>query len=52
MNEDEPARWAQFRFSVIAPLVCRTLHEEQRKALKQEILNHSYLTPTLAVTTG
>jgi putative transposase len=45
MNKDEPARWAQFRFSVIAPLVCRTLNEEQRKSLKQEILNHSYITP-------
>jgi transposase InsO family protein len=45
MNEDEPARWAQFRFSVIAPLVCRTLNEEQRKDLKQEILNHKHITP-------
>ncbi len=46
MDHDERIAWAQFRFSVIAPLVCRKIDsEEQRRALVNEILEQVYVTP-------
>ncbi len=46
MDHDERIAWAQFRFSVIAPFVCRRLDtEEQRRALRKEILEQTYVTP-------
>lgn len=38
--------WGQFRFSVIAPLVCRHIEsEEQRRMLRRQILDQVYVTP-------
>jgi putative transposase len=45
MEQEKRGRWAQFRFSLIAPLICRTLNEEQRRALKQDILRQTYIAP-------
>ncbi|MFX5862062.1 hypothetical protein ABTE64_18210, partial [Acinetobacter baumannii] len=46
MDHDERMAWAQFRFSVIAPLVCRKIEtEEQRRALASEILAQVYVSP-------
>jgi hypothetical protein len=46
LDHDERIAWAQFRFSVIAPFVCRRLDtEEQRRALRKEILEQTYVTP-------
>ncbi len=46
MDHDERVTWAQFRFSVIAPLVCRRIEsEEQRRALRQDVLDQTYVTP-------
>jgi putative transposase len=42
---DKRMKWAQFRFSVIAPLVCRKLTEEQRRVVRREILSQTFLTP-------
>jgi len=38
-------QWAQFRFGVIAPLVCRRLDEAERRQLKKEILSQTFVTP-------
>ncbi len=45
MDLDKRMKWAQFRFSVIAPLVCRKLTEEQRRVVRREILSQTFLTP-------
>ena len=46
MDHDERITWAQFRFSVIAPLVCRKFEsDEQKKALRREILQQTYVQP-------
>lgn len=46
MDHDEKMTWAQFRFSVIAPLVCRRFeNEEQKRALRKQILEQIYVTP-------
>ncbi|HEY9791152.1 MAG TPA: DDE-type integrase/transposase/recombinase [Candidatus Obscuribacterales bacterium] len=45
MDEEKRLNWARFRFSVIAPLVCRKLTEEQRRALRHEILSQTFLDP-------
>ncbi len=46
MDHDERMTWAQFRFSVIAPLVCRRFEsEEQKRILRQELLEIIYVTP-------
>jgi hypothetical protein len=45
MDEEKRLDWARFRFSVIAPLVCRKLTEEERRALRREILNQTFLDP-------
>lgn len=46
MDEDERITWGQFRFSVIAPLVCRRFEsEEQKRALRKEILAQTYVAP-------
>jgi putative transposase len=45
VEHDKRVKWAQFRFSVIAPLVCRKLNEEQRRALRREILSQTFVTP-------
>jgi transposase InsO family protein len=37
--------WAQFRFGVIAPLVCRRLEDAERRQLKKEILSQTFVTP-------
>ncbi|MGH2506245.1 MAG: DDE-type integrase/transposase/recombinase [Ktedonobacteraceae bacterium] len=43
--EDKRKAWAQFRFGVIAPLVCRRLDDAQSRQLKKEILNQTFVTP-------
>lgn len=46
MDHEKKLAWAQFRFSVIAPLVCRHIEDEgHRRALRAEILNQVYVTP-------
>lgn len=45
MNHEDRMNWARFRFAVIAPLVCRKLSEEQRRALRQEILKQTFTDP-------
>jgi putative transposase len=46
VDHDERMTWAQFRFSVIAPLVCRRFeNEEQKRALRNELLEQIYVTP-------
>lgn len=46
MDHDERITWAQFRFSVIAPLVCRKFeNNEQKKLLRREILQQTYVQP-------
>jgi putative transposase len=46
VDHDERMAWAQFRFSVIAPLVCRRIEsEEHRRVLRREILDQIYVTP-------
>ena len=45
MDHEKRMNWARFRFSVIAPLVCRKLSEEQRRALRHEILAQTFITP-------
>ena len=42
---DKRDELAQFRFMVIAPLVCRTLTAEARNALRKEILAQAYDAP-------
>lgn len=44
-KEDKQQEWAQFRFAVIAPLVCRRLDDAQARQLKLEILNQTFVTP-------
>ena len=44
-EKDNRNEWAQFRFGVIAPLVCRRLDEAERRQLKKDILNQTYVTP-------
>lgn len=45
MDQEKRIDWARFRFSVIAPLVCRKLSEEQRRALRLDILKQTFITP-------
>ena len=45
MDQQKRTDWARFRFSVIAPLVCRKLSEEQRRRLRREILQQTFITP-------
>lgn len=45
MDEERRLQWAQFRFEVIAPLVCRRLEECDRRQLKQKILFSLHHTP-------
>lgn len=46
MDYDKRLAWAQFRFSVIAPLVCRKIKsEEDRRTLRRDIINQIYVTP-------
>lgn len=44
-EKDKRKEWAQFRFGVIAPLVCRRLDVAQSRQLKLEILNQTFVTP-------
>jgi putative transposase len=44
-ENDKREEWAQFRFGVIAPLVCRRLDEAERRQLKKEILEQVFVTP-------
>lgn len=44
-TEDKQQQWAEFRFGVIAPLVCRRLDEAQRRIVRQEILNQVFVNP-------
>lgn len=44
-EKDNRNEWAQFRFGVIAPLVCRRLDEAERRQLKREILNQLFVNP-------
>lgn len=45
MDEAKRRAWAEFRFAVIAPLVCRRLDEAERRSLKRQILSNYYRTP-------
>ncbi len=45
MDYDKRVLWAQFRFSVIAPLVCRKLTDEEMRLLKHDILSQTFVTP-------
>jgi len=45
VDEETRLKWAQYRFEVIAPLVCRRLDEEERREVKRAILSRRYLTP-------
>jgi transposase InsO family protein len=45
LKEDRRRQWAEFRFGVIAPLVCRRLDDAERRQLKKEILNQVFITP-------
>lgn len=45
IENEKRDEWAQFRFGVIAPLVCRRLDDAERRQLKKEILNQYFLTP-------
>jgi len=45
LDEEKRLQWAQFRFEVIAPLVCRRLEECDRRQLKQQILSTLHRTP-------
>jgi putative transposase len=45
VDQQKRVDWARFRFSVIAPLVCRKLSEEQRRILRREILQQTFITP-------
>lgn len=44
-EKDKRKEWAQFRFGVIAPLVCRRLDDAQWRQLRKEILNQTFVTP-------
>ena len=44
-KEDKRQKWAEFRFGVIAPLVCRRLDEAEWRAAKCEILSQVYVAP-------
>lgn len=44
-QKDKQKEWAQFRFGVIAPLVCRRLDDAQLRQLKKEILSQTFVTP-------
>jgi hypothetical protein len=46
MDSDKKLAWAKFRFSVIAPLVCRRFEDEtHRRAVRADILNSIFVTP-------
>lgn len=45
MDEKLRQKWAEFRYAVIAPLVCRRLDEAERREEKQRILNTAFTTP-------
>ncbi len=45
MEHDQKTKWAQFRFSILAPLICRKLEDNEYKALKAEILKQTYIKP-------
>ncbi len=38
MDEKERRLWAEFRFAVIAPLVCRRMDDAEKREMKQQIL--------------
>jgi len=44
-NEERRGKWAEFRFAVIAPLVCRRLDEAEWQELRREVLSQVYVTP-------
>lgn len=45
MDEELRQKWAQFRYGVIAPLVCRRLDDAQRREERRRILQTSFTTP-------
>jgi transposase InsO family protein len=45
VKEEQRMQWAQFRFGVIAPLVCRRLEPEEKQAVRAEILGKAHLGP-------
>ncbi len=45
MDEEERMKWAQYRFEVIAPLVCRTLEPEEKQEIRSDILRKTHLAP-------
>ncbi len=45
MDEKLRHQWAEFRYGVIAPLVCRRLDEAQRREERHRILKTSFTTP-------
>lgn len=45
MDESKRRLWAEFRFAVIAPLVCRRLDEAERRQLRSQILRTRFDAP-------
>lgn len=45
MDEKLRRQWAEFRYGVIAPLVCRRLDEAQRREERRRILSMAFTTP-------
>lgn len=45
MDEALRRRWAEFRYAVIAPLVCRRMDEAQRREERRRIVATAFLTP-------
>jgi putative transposase len=45
VDENQRRKWAEFRYAVIAPLVCRRMDEAQRREEKRKILQTKFITP-------
>ncbi len=45
MDEKLRQKWAEFRYGVIAPLVCRRMDDAQRREERRRILQTSFTTP-------
>lgn len=45
MDEKQRRLWAEFRFAVIAPLVCRRVDDAEKRELKRKILQTVFETP-------
>lgn len=45
MEHEKKLLWAQFRFAVIAPLVCRPLSDDERREILRQIETQRFVTP-------